>query len=273
MLNTQQVTALTAQAAKAADIYPKTDEQGLPLPGWQLNESEVLVYVGSELGTRGVGKYGQSAEALVLTGYVKPGALALITSASMTAQVLNTTAVWTGQFGINSLLDYLDSSILQNISQIALLAGSYQGLLDQGYLSGNEPARDAATLIQPAAKYGVTAVIAWIEGLLSPEQSAQVAKAARQGQYAMDFIATYGTKLDPGISLPAFENTVQREEIDFVLEEIIGNPKIPTPEYADIVQALVESAPNVFGTSPAARLPQLTDEDGKFRFSPGAPRG
>lgn len=273
MLNTQQVTALTAQAAKAADIYPKVDDAGNLLPGWQLNESEVLVYTGSELGTRGVGKYGQSPEALVLTGYLKPGALALITSSSMTAQVLNTPAVWTGQFGINSLLDYLDAPILQNISQLALLAGSYQGLVDQGYLTGDESPRDVATLIQPAAKYGVTAVIAWIEDLLSPEQSAAVAITARQGQYAIDFVNTYGSKLDPGIDLPAFSNTVQREEIDFVLEEIIGNPKIPTPEYADLVQALVEANPNVFGTSAGSILPQLTDEDGKFRFSPGNTRG
>jgi hypothetical protein len=273
MLNTQQVTALTAQAAKAASLYPSTDESGNPLPGWELNESNVLVYTGDELDIRGVGKYGQSAESLVLTGYLKPASLSLIVEPSMTSQVLNTPACWTGQFGINSLLDYLDSDILQNISQIALLTGSYQGLIDNGYLTGDESPRDVATLIQPAARYGVTAVIIWIEGLLSPEQSASVAIAARQGQYAIDFIDTYGAKLQPGIDLPAFTNTVQRDEVDFALEEIIGNPKIPTPEYADIVEALVESVPNVFGTSPGAQLPQLTDEDGKFRFSPGAPRG
>lgn len=273
MLNSQQVTALTAQAAKAADIYASTDEAGNLLPGWVFNDANVPVYVGDELNIRGVGKYAQSPESLVLTGYLKPSSLALITSPDMTAQVLNTPAVWTGQFGINSLLDYLDSDILQNISQIALMTGSYQGLLDTGYLVGNESARDIATLIQPAAKYGVTAVIAWIEGLLSPDQAVLIATAARQGQYAIDFIDTYGAKLNPGIQLPAFTNTVQRDEVDFVLEEIIGNPKIPTPEYADIVQALVEATPNVFGTTPASRLPQLTDEDGRFRFSPGSQRG
>jgi hypothetical protein len=264
MLTQQQVTALTAQAARAA-TYTSRDDAGNLLADWQLNDSEIPVYTGSEISTRGVGIYGQTPEGLILTGYLKPATLNLIVSPAMTAQVLNTPAVWTGQFGIESLLDYLNSDILQNISQLALLAGSYQGFVDAGYLSEVESARYQATLLQPAAQYGVTAVIDWIEGRTSTELTTKIDITARQGQYAIDFADTYAAQLNPGIDLPGFSNTVQREELDFALTEIIGNPKIPIIEYADIVSTLV-SATN------AANIATPTTEDGIFRFAPGAQR-
>jgi len=261
VLTQTQVTALTAQAAKAAQ-YDAYDDAGNILPDWQLNDSNQPVYTGADLATRGVGIYGQSPSNLVLTGYLKPASLSLITTPDMTATVLNTPAVWTGQYGINSLLDYLNSVILQNISQQALLLGSYVGLIDAGYLTGAEDSRYIATLIQPASKYGVTAVIAWIENLLSPSDAAQIAITARQGQYAIDFITSKGTLLELAPELPGFEFTVDRQEIDTVITDIIGNSKISSPEYADIVSALVQVS-----------IPSTSKEDGTFRFAPGSPQG
>lgn len=276
MLTREQVTALTAQAARAANIYPSRDDAGNLLPGWQLNTNGEPVYTGSELGTRGVGVYGQSVESLILTGYLKPATLNLITTPELTDEVLLSSAVWTGQFGIQNLLNYLDSPILQNISQIALIAGSYQGLVNAGYLTGFEGARYQATLLQPAAKYGVNAVIAWVEGLVSPEQAADIANTARQGQFAIDFVDTYSNELSVAPDLPGFTNTVQRDEIDTIFEQIVGNPKIPLIEYVDIVEALVETTPSInqlLNTGPATRIPPVTNEDGQFRFSPGVARG
>ncbi len=260
MLNITQVTALTAAAAKAANVYASTDDAGNLLTGWQLTSAGVPVYTGTELATRGVGRYGQSVSALILTGYVKPTTLSLIVSPDMTSTVLNTPAVWTGQYGIQSLLDYLDSPILQNISQIALLAGSYQGLLGFGYLTGKEEARRIAALIQPAARYGVDAVIDWIEGRSNPELKSLIEISARQAQYAIDFVTVNEAQLDLAPTVEGFTNTVIRTEIDQVLTQLIGNSKIPPLEYADVVATLVERA-------------QAVDEEGLFRFAPGAPRG
>jgi hypothetical protein len=260
MLTIAQVTALTAQAAKAADIYPSRDSVGNLLDGWQLNDDGIPVYTGTELSRRGIGIYGQTTSGLILTGYLKPATLNLIVSPDMTATVLNTPAVWTGQYGIDSLLTYLNSSILQNISQVALLAGSYQGLLDTGYLNGDEDARYIATLIQPAAQYGVTAVIDWIEGRTQPDFTTKIEIAARQGQYAIDFITVNAPQLIVAPELGGFINTVSRESIDSAVTEIIGNTKISPIEYADVVATLVERTKTV-------------DEEGIFRFAPGAPRG
>lgn len=279
MLNSQEITALTAQAASVANVYPSRDDAGNLLPGWQININGVDVYVGDEIATRGVGVYGQSVENLILTGYLKPATLDLIVTPNLTATVLNNPAVWTGQFGIESLEDYLDSPMLQNISQLALLAGSYQGLLDSGYITGNESSKVQATLVQPSVKFGVTAVIDWIEGRTSSELSADIEITARQGQYAIDFIATYGEQLSQAVDLPGFTDTVLRDEIDFVVEEIIGNPKIPPLEFAD-VEAVIQSTTaaiadsinqfnNLVRTAPFPDVPLATDEDGRFRFSPG----
>jgi hypothetical protein len=267
MLTKVQVTALTAQAAAAAKYVSRDDNDQL-LPDWQLNDSGQDVYTGTELATRGVGIYGQSPSSLILTEYLKPATLNLITTPSMTATVLASSSVWTGQFGINSLLDYLNTPILQNIGQIALLVGAYQGLLDAGYITGSESDRDLAALLQPSAKYGVTAVIDWIEGRTAPDLTSNIEIAARQGQYAIDFVAVNANQLEPGAELGAFDATVIRDELDLVTTEIIGNDKIPPIEYADIVATLVDriSDPNI------TRFP-TTDEDGKFRFAPGASRG
>lgn len=264
MLTQQQVTALTAQAAVAA-TYDSRDENDNLLANWQLNSAGIPVYIGPEISVRGVGIYGQTPEGLILTGYLKPATLNLIVSPDMTAQVLNTPAVWTGQYGIENLLDYLDSNILQNISQIALLAGSYQGFIDTGYLVGSESARYQATLLQPAAQYGVNAVIDWIEGRADPESQNQIETTARQGQFAIDFADTFSLQLNPGIEIAGFTNTVQREELDFAVAEIIGNPKIPNIEYADIVSTLVTATAN-------GNIASSTNEDGTFRFSPNTQR-
>jgi hypothetical protein len=265
MLTQTQVTALTAQAAKASQ-YQAYDEAENLLPDWQLDNSNVPVYTGSELAVRGVGIYGQTPSNLILTGYLKPTTLALIVSPATTAIVLNTPSVWTGQFGINTLLDYLDSAILQNISQQALLLGSYRGLIDAGYLTGAENSRFIAALIQPAAKYGVTAVIDWIENRLTPAEAAAVASTARQGQYAIDFVTVNSDVLNLAPDLPGFSFTVDRADIDTAVAEIIGNPKIDSPEYADIVTTLVR-------TTAAVNLPGVSSEDGIFRFAPEFPQG
>jgi hypothetical protein len=148
-----------------------------------------------------------------------------------------------------------------------LLAGSYQGFIDAGYLTGYESARYQATLLQPAARYGVTAVINWIEGRLDATQSSQIEIAARQGQYAIDFVTTFATELNPAREIAGFTNTVERTDIDFAVTEIIGNSKIPPIEYADIVAELVNQSG--IAVDPGA----TTNEDGTFRFAPGAPRG
>jgi hypothetical protein len=258
MISSEQVTALTAQAANAAYVNPY-DNDGNLLADWQLNDNGDPVYLGTEISTRGVGVYGQTPAGLTLTGYLKPGTINLITAPSMTITVLNTPAVWTGQNGITSLLDYLNDPILQNLAQIDIMTGAFQGLIDAGILTGGESAKYQATFVQPAARYGVTAVVSWINGTASTDLVNNILIVARQAQYAVDFVDTYSELLNVGIGISGFENTVDRQDLDQAVTDIIGNPKVPSIDYAD--------------AATITTIPTTVDEDGVFRFAPGSPRG
>lgn len=255
MISSEQVTALTAQAANAAYVNPY-DNDGNLLADWQLNDSGDPVYLGTEISTRGVGVYGQTPAGLTLTGYLKPGTISLITAPDMTLTVLNTPAVWTGQNGIESLIDYLNDPILQNLAQIDIMNGAYQGLIDAGIFTGNESARYQATFLQPAARYGVDSVVSWVNGTATTNLTNNILILARQGQYAIDFVEAYSTALNSGIDLPGYDNTVDRQDLDQAVEDIIGNPKVPSINYIDTVATTVTSV----------------DEDGVFRFAPGKPK-
>ena len=258
MITAEQVTALTAQAAANAYVDPYNSDGNL-LADWQLNDNGDPVYLGADISTRGIGIYGQTPAGLTLTGYLKPGTLNLITSPAMTITVLNTPAVWTGQNGIESLLDYLNDPILQNLVQIDIMTGAFQGLLDAGILTGGESARYQATFLQPAARYGVDAVVSWVNDTASTDLTNNILLIARQAQYAVDFVDTYASALNAGIDLPGFENTVERQDLDQAVLDIIDNPKVPSIDYV--------------GTVTAITVPTTVDEDGVFRFAPGDTKG
>lgn len=268
MITQQQVTALTAQTAVATqalvDFYvgEAYDESGNLNPDWVLNIENTPVYLGALISKTGVGIYGQTPESLTLAGLLKPGTLNLITVPELTATVLNTPAVWTGQFGINSLTDYLSYPVLQNLTQISLLVGAYQGLVDVGILNGNESARVQATFVQPAAQFGIESVVNWVNNTADPDTVTQIKIAARQAQYAIDFVDTYGADLNTFIDVPGYTNTVDRTDIDLAVTEIIDNPKIPDIEYSDV--AVIGTGASISNVS----IPGTTNEDGTFRFAP-----
>lgn len=279
ILTTGQVTGLTAQAAAAA-TYPSLDNAGALLPDWYINDNGVAVYAGADIATRGVGIYGQTPANLVLVGLIKSAALSLITQPSMTIIVLNTPSVWTGVYNINSLADYLNAPGLQNQVQLALFEGAYQGLIDSGVLTGNEEDRYIATFLQPAVRYGVDNVVLWINGTIDQDTGAAIEIAARQGQYAIDFVNTYSAELSVAATPASSNNTVVRTQVDQAVSDVINNPKIPTIEYAnttaitaDIAAAanaavLVSNIGNI--TIP---VPTPNNDDGTFRFAPGSLRG
>jgi hypothetical protein len=258
MITSEQVTALTAQAAANAYVNPY-DADGNLLADWQLNDSGDPVYLGAEIATRGVGIYGQTPAGLTLTGYLKPGTLSLITSPSLTLTVLNTPAVWTGQNGVESLLDYLSAPILQNIAQIDIMTGAFQGLIDTGVLTGGESAKYQATFLQPATRYGVDAVVSWVNDTAGTELTDNILLVARQAQYAIDFVDAYASVLNAGIDIPGFENTTDRQDLDQAVTDIIGNPKVPSIDYVDTVTAV--------------SVPTTINEEGVFQFAPGKPKG
>ena len=278
-LTTGQVTGLTAQAATAA-TYASVDATGALLPDWNINNNGVAVNAGADIATRGVGIYGQTPDNLVLVGLLKSAALSLITDPSMTITVLNTPAVWTGVYNINSLADYLNAPTLQNQVQIALLEGAYQGLVDYGIITGTEDARYIATFLQPAVRYGVDAVFAYLQGSADLAMASAIEIAGRQGQYAIDFVDTYGADLSIAPAPPSSNNTVVRDQVDQAVTNVIDNPKIPNLEYAntaaitaDVAAATTAAALIANTANIVITIPPNANDDGTFRFAPGSSQG
>lgn len=286
VLSTAQVTGLTAQAAAAA-TYVSRDATGELLPDWYVNDNGADVYAGADMAYRGVGVYGQSPSNLVLVGVLKSSALNLMTNPSMTATVLNTPSQWTGLGGISSLADYLNAPDVQNQFEIALYEGAYQGLIDAGVIDGTESDRYIATFLQPAVQYGVNAVVAWLAGTCDPMLAASIEVTARQGQYAIDFVNTYGHTLNVAPAAVNSDNTVIRDQIDTAVTGVIDNAKIPDLIYAntDAVLATVAAEANTAATVATAlstskvagnvlvTVPVGINDDGTFRFAPGSGHG
>jgi hypothetical protein len=292
-LTTTQVTALTAQTAYTHSLtYPAYDDDGNLMPGFILDdETGVPYYNGLDIGKTGIGKYGQSVDSLVVTGFIKSGVLDLVRSGAPISSVLNSASSWTNQYGVGSLTDYLKSPRLQNIVQVGLAIAAFTGLTSSGAIQGNEDPRVIATLLQPATEYGVDDVVSWVDGFASSSDSINYAIAARQAQYAIDLVDYYSQAINPPGATEG--TTAEREIIDQAVAEIIGNPKVPVPQYTDTpvelsatsdlaVQAnrgLIDSSGTISaGTSSIVRVnndgsivkvdvPDPTQEDGTLRFA------
>ena len=286
-LDNGQVTALTAAAAQNQALqYPAYDDDGNLMPGFAINEETGEPYYnGPNLDVQGVGRYGQSVEGLVATGLVKPGVLDLVKQGISLDSILNSASSWTGQLGIGNLLDYLKSPALQNVAQIGLMLASYAGLTSAGAITGNESARFVATFLQPATQYGVDSVVQWVDGFPTDTPVTDLTITARQAQYATDFYEINSEALSIETNVPVAATTTEATErtvIDQDVAEIIGNPKVPVPQYTDVPVSIVDTAIAageeivIQPDGTIVKVPVTVANaggDGTFRFSPGNKQG
>lgn len=281
-LNQDQVTALTAQTAQYhASQFPPYDDQGVLQVGWAINgETGEPYYIGTDIGsaTRGVGKYGQSVDSLVSLGLVKSGVADLIKSGISPELLLKSDSSWTGKLGINNLLGYLQNPTIQNIAQIGLATSAFLGLQSFGVITGSEAPRILATLLQPATEYGVESVVQWVDGVTIPSETvANLEIAARQGQYSVDFVDAYSAEINAQATVVEITDATDRTVIDQAVAELIGDPKVPIPQYTNIETALVNDTTTVIqsdGIVKSVPVTQVTTaDDGTFRFAPGNKQG
>ena len=265
-LTTGHVTALTAQTALSQSLqYPAYNADGKLNPGFELNEENDPVYTGADLCLRGIGKYGQATAALVSAGFVKSSVIDLINSGAATVQqILSSPSAWTGALGMVSLLSYLSAPDIQNSTQVELMSGAYRGLQDAGILFGNEQPIVVATFLQPATEISVDDVVRWTEGATTPDETAAIEIIARQGQYAIAFYDAFADELDIIPNAVSSVDTVTRNLIDQEVADIIGDPKIPTPQYTDIQAEIA---------NPITVTVSETADESTFRFAPGNKQG
>lgn len=184
--------------------------------------------------TQGVGQYGVTPQQLEQNGYIKPGTVnAYLKNPSATASVLSASTVWTGKHGINNLSGLLGSPARQTTVQQSVINTNYQSLMNTGTINNATTPAQLAPLMQVAQKFGTTVASAWSRGAAPGDIVNQANALARDGAFALNFVDNKLPVTAQGASvIPGYNNQVNRQSVDQAVKAILGNDKIPVPDYA-----------------------------------------
>lgn len=210
-LDTEQVTGLLAQ--QAADVGQAAD---------MISED------------KGIGKYGLSPSQLESSGFLKPGTVQnfLQQDPTQLQSVLSSPSVWTGKGGVVNLPDLLTNESLQSLTQNEVMSSALSGLQSAGVVTGKEAPQQLAAFVQNASKFGVNDTVSWIKGAAPPNIAGAMDSVAKNAQFAVNFVDTKASQVNTGLQLGGFTGTTDRGELDQALAGIIGNNKIPTPDFS-----------------------------------------
>jgi len=195
---------------------------------------------------KGAGSFGFDASQLEKAGILKPGtsALAAIKNASL-SDLFKSASSFTGKLGIKSGADLLANAPAQAQIQQDLMVKGLAGMSTLGIPTGalSAPALGAVAVL--AAK-SVTNAVAWLKGAPAaagvPASAATAAAAIAPGVSNADVASTtayavrYTQQKVPEVfkaevtPVPA-ENTANRETLTAATTRVLGNDKIPPPNY------------------------------------------
>jgi hypothetical protein len=181
----------------------------------------------------GIGKFATNAQQLEASGFLKPGTVQnFLSDPAQLQSVLQSPTVWTGREGVDSLAGFLGDSGLQDRVQQQIMITNLTGLQQAGVVTGQESPAELAPFVQAATKFGVSDTVAWVKGQATPEVASNIGGVARGAQYAVQFVQE---KLPPslgtGARIGGFVDTTNRGGLDQNVRQILGNPKIPVPDF------------------------------------------
>jgi hypothetical protein len=187
--------------------------------------------------TKGLGEFGLSIGQLETAGYVKPGTKALLAAgANLFSNVVKSPAVWTGKDGIKSATDLLKNAPKQSQIQQDLMAKGVAGLGAVGVPIKNLSSQGIAGMSLNAAK-DLPSAEAFVKGLPIPGDAtgsvqAAFSSAVRDSAFAVNLVNTkIPTEFkQQDVPLPA-NNTVGRATVDAASSRVIGDDKVPAPNY------------------------------------------
>jgi hypothetical protein len=183
---------------------------------------------------KGIGEYGLSAGQLESAGFLKPGTVqTYLKDPAQLGSVLSSPSVWTGKGGISNLGSLLTDPGLQSLTQNEVMVTALDGLRAAGVVTGTEAPRELASFVQTAAKFGVNNTVEWINGAAPPGIATEIQSVAKSAQYAVNFVDSRASELTRGTTrLGGFTNTTERSVVDQAVSAVIGNPKVPTPDFS-----------------------------------------
>ena len=189
--------------------------------------------------TKGLGTYGLTADQLQLAGLIKPGIADQVKQDPANAvSILSSPTSWTGKQGATDNQTILDDVNLQTTTQQNLMSNSYEQLKQNGTLNGNESADTVGPLVNAATKYGVANTTQWLNNNTVTTGNNPISSFINSSSYG----STFGAKnqsiaagigvLSLGIVVAkGYVNTVNRQSVNQATTAVIGNPKIPTPNF------------------------------------------
>jgi hypothetical protein len=192
---------------------------------------------------KGIGEFGISASQLEGAGFLKPGTVqTYLKDPAQLQSVLSSPSVWTGKAGVGNLGSLLADPALQSVTQNEIMVSALDGLRSAGVVTGSERPQDLASFVQTASRFGVNDTVAWIKGAAPPDITTEINSVAKSAQYAVNFVNNKATELVAGgIQLGGFTGTVERGQLDQAVTNIIGNAKVPTPNFG---QGLYSNTPD-----------------------------
>lgn len=187
--------------------------------------------------TKGLGEFGLNLGQLETAGYVKPGTRALLAAGTnLFADVVKSPAVWTGKDGIKSATDLLKNVPKQSQIQQDLMTKGVAGLAAVGVPVSSLSSQGIAGMALNAAK-DLPSAEAFVKGLPIPGDAtgalqAEFSSAVRDGAFAVNLVQTkIPTEFkQQDIPVPA-DNTVKRGTLDAASSRVIGDEKVPPPNY------------------------------------------
>lgn len=219
-MSVSDVTAVVAQAKNLVDQSPSTVSN-----------------------TKGVGSVGLNIQQLESAGLVKPGTSAQVSNLTQIgatlAGVLKSPTVWTGKDGITSLGSLTSNPAKQEAVLQELMAKGVNDLAAVGVpIKSLSPQGLAGTALSAAKS--VPGTEAFLKGLPIPGDAtgalkAEFEKNIRDGAFAVSLAENKIPEAFKEIDLPIpANNTVNRETLNAAVGRIVGNDKVPIPNYGSI---------------------------------------
>jgi hypothetical protein len=224
---------------------------------------------------KGIGEFGFTASQLEGAGYLKPGTVqTYLKDPAQLESVLRSPTVWTGKSGIGNLGSLLTDPALQSLTQNEIMVTSLDGLRSAGVVTGTESPRDLASFVQTASRFGVNTTVDWIRGAAAPDITTEINSVAKSAQYAVNFVDSKSSELvTGGIRLGGFTGTVERGQIDRAVTDIIGNAKVPTPNFGQGLYSNTANADLTYTGDDPIVLERINQERRQRGLPPLAPGG
>lgn len=183
---------------------------------------------------KGVGEFGLSINQLESAGILKPGTAALATTTSAALNdVLKSPAAYTGKDGIKSIKAVLASVPTQSAMQQDLMSKGLASLKSLGVPVDTLSSQGVAGIALSAAKnVGLTDDL--LKNLPVPAAAKSAFDSAvRDGAFAVNLTEAKVPAVFKAVDVPVpATDTTDRETLNAATTRVLGNDKIPAPNYS-----------------------------------------